>query len=127
MFLKSNIFTRTYRKLRSGNGVQGVILGSFKRPRRTVEPEVVRIPNRYQMVNYRKETPICEECGFNKATCTHHIVSFSDDGVDIPENYMSLCSECHNKKHPEITDNPCFWKNEYNQCIARHGNLTVGF
>ena len=127
MLLKSNIFTRTCRKRMAEKGVRGVILGTWKRPKRVVEPEKPRIRNRYQMVKYRKEVDICEDCGIEMATCTHHKVPFSDGGEDIPENYMALCSECHNKKHPEITDNTCFWKNEYNQCIARHGNLTVGF
>ena len=124
MILKPNIFTRTCRKRRAEKGgPRGAILGSFTRPRPTkvVEIDKPRIRNRYQMVKYRKDHPVCEECCARKATCTHHIIPFCEGGEDIPSNYMALCNECHNKKHPEITNNPCFWKNEYNQCITRQG------
>jgi 5-methylcytosine-specific restriction endonuclease McrA len=48
-------------------------------------------------------TPYCEECGSMHGLCVHHIIPLAEGGerLDI-ENLMTLCRECHDRKHGRI-------------------------
>lgn len=52
----------------------------------------------------KRDNFTCQECGkvFKEDGSwpdTHHILPKRDGGTDDPENLITLCEECHNKKH----------------------------
>lgn len=55
----------------------------------------------------RRDGYLCRECKRygrrREAVLVHHIkpVEFFPDLAFVDENLVSLCAECHNKKHPE--------------------------
>lgn len=57
----------------------------------------------------RRDKYACKDCGC-RATIVHHIVeltpgNINDCNITInPTNLMSLCHECHNKRHAGIGD-----------------------
>ncbi len=86
-----------------------------------VIPEVVipvRIRSYWKMYKYRKGIKLCEICGQRAPICTHHIVSFSNGGLDHPDNYQAVCKDCHAECHPELkglmTSTNYEWGNKFN-------------
>lgn len=59
----------------------------------------------------RRDKYMCQECKrYGKqiqATTVHHIIFLEDDPTKAYDlgNLVSLCSTCHNKKHPEKARN----------------------
>lgn len=59
----------------------------------------------------RRDKYMCQECRrYGKAveaTVVHHIKPFEDypELALVDSNLVSLCSACHNKKHPERAKN----------------------
>ncbi len=47
----------------------------------------------------------CRECGrkvsFRRFNC-HHVLEVSQGGTNHPTNLVTLCRECHEKKHPHL-------------------------
>ena len=47
---------------------------------------------------------ICRDCGATYSDTggrfeVHHVVPVSEGGKDLPENLITLCAECHLKRH----------------------------
>ncbi len=64
-------------------------MGSFKKPRAIVDPMAVR--------ECRKRP--CEHCGSERVEPPHHFVRTGHLRLDLPENLISLCWDCHRRVH----------------------------
>jgi 5-methylcytosine-specific restriction endonuclease McrA len=58
---------------------------------------------------YKRDNYTCQECGAKgkrvggeaEINC-HHIVSLSKNGTNDYSNLITLCDDCHTKKHPHL-------------------------
>ena len=53
------------------------------------------IPQKIRQAVYDRANRICERCGNTKALQCHHIVKKSQGGLDIEDNIILLCWNCH--------------------------------
>jgi 5-methylcytosine-specific restriction endonuclease McrA len=63
-----------------------------------------------KMLEKGKRTPECIRCGNTENIHGHHVRPLSRGGKDIPENIITLCSECHIEWHKVI---PNFYWDRY--------------
>ena len=49
---------------------------------------------------YKRQHPMCEDCGQAPAVMVHHIVPIKDGGDPMAvDNLKALCRDCHNYMH----------------------------
>ena len=100
MLIQQTKFSKTCRKRRASTKEGGQLLGFRpKGPRVVKEISVRRYRNAPKMREYRKFNPVCEYCEDEMAIDTHHIILFSDGGLDNYDNYMAVCDYCHRVFH----------------------------
>lgn len=47
----------------------------------------------------------CEICGWNKGWLhNHHIIPLSEGGENVPDNYISICPNCHGEAHQNLEE-----------------------
>jgi 5-methylcytosine-specific restriction endonuclease McrA len=81
-----------------------LLLESVKIQRQPVLPKTKLDIERDQYLELRSKILLrdnfkCQECGYYKHLEVHHIIPRSKGGSDDPENLVTLCQRCHDKKH----------------------------
>lgn len=59
--------------------------------------------------SFKNATTHCWRCGVKKRLDRCHIVSHSQGGEDIPENFVLLCKHCH-FENPNLSNLEVIWK-----------------
>lgn len=67
------------------------------RPRR-------RLPSKLRLYVLYRDHFICRDCGATYGETggkfeVHHVLPVSEGGKDSPENLITLCAECHLRRH----------------------------
>ena len=45
----------------------------------------------------RRDKHTCQSCGLTVGLSVHHILPRDEGGVDMPDNLITLCDNCHNE------------------------------
>jgi 5-methylcytosine-specific restriction endonuclease McrA len=71
---------------------------------------------------FQRDNYTCQECGETVNVCAHHIMSWSRN-PDLrfdSSNGVTLCEDCHAKKHPHLN----FYRGEKKRSNTRTANAT---